>query len=287
MESVGKVIKSFKHELADIYPSTEIKSITEIVMEHYLKLSKTGLISQADNILTDSEIRNFENVLNRLKNNEPLQYILGETYFYDLKFIVRPGVLIPRQETEELVDWIIKDNQKSGPLNLVDIGTGSGCIAVALAANIKNAVVSAYDVSIEALKIAKSNAELNQINVQFIEKDILKSTNLVEKQQFDIIVSNPPYVLEKEKSLMAKNVLEFEPGLALFVKDDDPLLFYKAIADYSAINLKQGGYLYFEINEAYGKSVENLLGDKEFKNIELRKDLNGRNRMIRATNNMH
>lgn len=282
METVGKVIKSFKHELADIYPSTEIKSMLEIILEHFLGLSKTEMITKVDNLLNDNEIAAVGDVLKRLKNNEPLQYIIGETYFYDLRFNVAPGVLIPRQETEELVDWILTENKVKENLKVLDIGTGSGCIAIALSANMLMANVLAFDVSEEALGIARSNASLNNISVQFIKKDILKYLQFTENELFDLIVSNPPYVLEKEKTLMAKNVLDFEPELALFVKNDDPLLFYRAIADYANLNLKIDGQLYFEINEAYGKAVENLLTDKGFKNVELRKDLNGRDRMIRA-----
>jgi len=282
MNSVAKVIKSFKNELTAIYPLTEINSIVEIVFEQVVGFSKTDLLFKANNRLSENQIKSFQTILEQLKNNEPVQYVLGKTVFFDLNFNVAPGVLIPRQETEELVDWIINDIKHNETLNVLDIGTGSGCIAIALAANLKQAKVTAYDVSERALEIAKSNAALNKIEVHFEKKDILKHRQTSEYQKFDAIISNPPYVLEKERDLMAKNVLDFEPELALFVEDDDPLLFYRAIVNYSQLNLKNNGILYFEINEAYGKQVKELMVQEGFKNVEPRKDLNGKDRMIKG-----
>ncbi len=279
MKSVAKVIKSFKNQLAAIYPLTEINSIIEIVFEYTIGFSKTDLLLKPDTLLSDEQVEKLLSILDRLTNNEPVQYVLGETVFFDLTFNVAPGVLIPRQETEELVDWIIKDADGQTGLKVLDIGTGSGCIALSLAANLKNAEVLAYDVSEKALEIAKSNAALNQIAVNFKMKDILTNQNTFENQKNDIVVSNPPYVLEKEKEFMAENVLNYEPELALFVEDDDPLLFYKAIVNYSKINLKDGGKLYFEINEAYGNEVKELMINSGFKDVEVRKDLNGKERM--------
>ena len=280
MNSVAKVIKSFKNELAEIYPLTEINSIIEIVFEHTIGFSKTDLFVKSDVLLPEKQIKNLQFVLSRLKNNEPVQYVLKETVFFDLTFKVAPGVLIPRQETEELVDWVKKDTNKQMYLKVLDIGTGSGCIAISLAANLRNAEVSAFDVSEKALEIAKNNADLNKVLVNFEKKNILMHQHAIESQKFDIIVSNPPYVLGKEKKLMSKNVLDYEPELALFVEDDDPLLFYKAIVNYSKLNLAKNGKLYFEINEAYGKEVKKLMIDSGFINVELRKDLNGKDRMV-------
>ena len=284
MKSVGKVIKSFKNELTAIYPLTEINSIIEIVFEHVLGFSKTDLLFNAERSFTEVELENLQNILTRLKNNEPVQYVLGRTVFFDLDFNVKPGVLIPRQETEELVDWIIKDAAKAIGLNVLDVGTGSGCIAISLATNLNQANVSAYDISEIALEIAQSNAKLNKLELNFQKKDILTQQQTTEYQKRDIIVSNPPYVLEKERNLMEKNVLDFEPKLALFVENDDPLLFYKAIVNYSKLNLKKGGKLYFEINEAYGNEIMKLMTDEGFKDIELRKDLSGKDRMVCGTN---
>lgn len=280
MNSIDKVIKSFKLELKDIYSIREINAIIEVVLEHFLAFSKTDLILKVNQTITYSEFNKFEKTLLRLKNNEPIQYILGETFFYNFKLKVTPSVLIPRQETEELTDWIIKQNSSKEHLQILDIGTGSGCIAISLAGELKNSSVTAFDVSESALKIASNNAELNHVNINFQKVDILKASKHDQNIFFDIIVSNPPYVLEKEKNLMHRNVLDFEPSLALFVEDKDPLLFYRAIVEYSSLHLKAFGILYFEINEAYGKQIEELLLKSNFEQVELRKDINGKNRMI-------
>jgi release factor glutamine methyltransferase len=280
MKSIAKIIKSFKNELAITYPLTEINSIIEIVFEHELGYSKTDLILKSENQLTEIQFERLKTILTRLKNNEPVQYVLKKTVFFDLDFFVAPGVLIPRQETEELIDWIIKDADAEKSINILDIGTGSGCIAITLAANLRMAKVQAYDISEKALEIAQKNASINKLGVDFLKIDILKHQQITENQKLDIIVSNPPYVLEKEKEQMAKNVLDYEPELALFVEDNDPLLFYKAITNYANLNLKKEGKLYFEINEAYGNEIKNLLQENGFKNVELRKDLNGKDRMI-------
>ncbi len=280
MKSVDKIIKSFKNKLAVIYPLTEINSIIEIVFEYELGLSKTDLLLKSENQLTEIQFERLQAILTRLKNNEPVQYVLGKTVFFDLDFFVAPGVLIPRQETEELVDWIIKDADAQKSINILDIGTGSGCIAIALAANLQMAKVQAYDISDKALEIAQKNASISKLDIEFLKFNILEHQQVTENQKFDIIVSNPPYVLEKEKEWMAKNVLNYEPELALFVKDNDPLLFYKAITNYANLNLTKEGKLYFEINEAYGKEIENLMIKEGFKSVVLRKDLNGKDRMI-------
>jgi release factor glutamine methyltransferase len=283
MVPISKVIKSFKDGLKDIYPLHEITAIIEVVLDHYLSFSKTDIILKSDHELSEFQYNTLISILERLIKHEPIQYILGETYFYNLKFIVKPGVLIPRQETEELTDWIIKENKDNKELKILDIGTGSGCIAVTLAANIINSKVTAFDISSIALEIAKNNAEINSVNVQFKKFDILNSSNASNKELFNIIVSNPPYVLEKEKNLMQKNVLDYEPSIALFVENDNPLLFYKAITEYSVNHLINGGKLYFEINEAYGYQVEELLQQNRFDKIELKKDINGKFRMISGT----
>jgi release factor glutamine methyltransferase len=280
MKSIAKIIKSFKNELAITYPLTEINSIIEIVFEHELGYSKTDLILKSENQLTEIQFERLKTILTRLKNNEPVQYVLKKTVFFDLDFFVAPGVLIPRQETEELIDWIIKDADAEKSINILDIGTGSGCIAISLAANLQMAKVQAYDISERALEIAQKNASINKLAVKFLKVDILKQQQTTENQKFDIIVSNPPYVLKKEKELIDKNVLDYEPELALFVEDNDPLLFYIAITNYANLNLSKEGKLYFEINETYGKEVKNLLLENGFKNVELRKDLNGKDRMI-------
>jgi release factor glutamine methyltransferase len=219
----------------------------------------------------------------QLKLEIPIQYLLGKTSFYGLDFEVNSAVLIPRPETEELVDWIIQSQKlkvKSQKIKILDIGTGSGCIAVSLAKNIPNAQVFAIDVSEKALATAKKNANLNDVNVTFLHQSILETEDL--EQEFDIIVSNPPYVRNLEKKEIKKNVLDNEPHLALFVEDNDALIFYKKIAELAQKNLSNSGQLYFEINQYLGKEMVGLLETMSFKNIELRKDIYENDRMTRA-----
>lgn len=237
--------------------------------------------------LTKSETETFFNVLNDLKKQKPIQYIIGETEFYGLTFKLNKDVLIPRPETEELVDWIIRDHssRKNKVLHVLDIGTGSGCIAISLAKNIPNTKVFAVDISKGALKIAQANAELHDVNIQYIEANILNRNCWVNKFQnlkFDIIVSNPPYVRELEKLEIKPNVLDNEPHTALFVKDENPLIFYKVITDFAMQYLINDGHLYFEINQYLGDETKQLLIDSDFMNIELLEDLNSNNRMLKG-----
>jgi release factor glutamine methyltransferase len=231
-------------------------------------------------VVSGKKYEKFLKAITRLKNYEPIQYIIGDTEFYGLVFKVNPSVLIPRPETEELVDWIIKDCEDDKKINILDIGTGSGCIAISLAKNLPNAKVFALDVSNEALKTANQNAINNGVEVEFIEADILSYNSL--DIQFDLIVSNPPYVRELEKQMMSANVLDHEPHLALFVEDDDALLFYRKITDVAADILKPNGQLFFEINESLGESTKQLLDNSNYKNIELKKDIFEKDRMIKA-----
>ena len=221
----------------------------------------------------------WNSLLESLKKEIPIQYLLGKTSFYGLDFELNSTVLIPRPETEELVEWIIKNHSKKhGQLKILDIGTGSGCIAISLAKNLPEASVFAIDVSEMALATAKKNATVNEVNVTFIQKNILETEDL--EQQFDIIVSNPPYVRNLEKKEIKKNVLDHEPHLALFVEDNDALIFYRKIAALAQKNLSPNGQLYFEINQYLGVEMKDLLEKMNFKNIELRKDIYGNDRMI-------
>jgi len=233
---------------------------------------------------SESELKIWSSILEQLKKEIPIQYILGVTHFYGLEFEVNSAVLIPRPETEELVDWIVQKskikNQKS-KFKILDIGTGSGCIAIALAKNLPNAQVFALDVFEKALSTAKKNAELNQVTIQFLHQSILETENL--GQQFDVIVSNPPYVRELEKQEIKKNVLDNEPHLALFVEDNDALIFYRKIAQLAQKNLNPQGQLYFEINQYLGQEMLDLLHEMGFKNSELRQDIYGNDRMIECT----
>ena len=283
----------FHQELDGIYGKDEVQSFFFLLTEDYLDISRVKLALEPNTTITKSEVDTFFKVLERLKNQEPIQYILGETEFYGLQFKVNKNVLIPRPETEELVDWIIKSHVEQSrnieeKINILDIGTGSGCIAISLAKNLPEAQVFALDISEVALEIAKENADRNSVEVKFIKADILESSlweDVALRQMgfFDIIVSNPPYVRELEKQEIKPNVLDNEPHLALFVEDNNPLIFYKAITNFAVDKLKPNGSLYFEINQYLGRETEQLLKDVNFKNVELRKDIFGNDRMLKGT----
>ena len=270
----------FNNALLGYYPETEIESFFHLLSERILKLKRIDISQSLYAVVSGKKYDKFEKAIDRLKKYEPIQYILGDTEFYGLVIKVNPSVLIPRPETEELVDWIINDCKNRKSISILDVGTGSGCIAIALSKNLPNASVVALDVSSEALIIARQNAIDNKVEIEFVEADILDwdSTNM----QFDVIVSNPPYVRELEKQMMSENVLDHEPHLALFVEDDDALLFYKKITDVAADILKPNGQLYFEINESLGESTKELLTEKSFNEIELKRDFFEKDRMIKA-----
>ena len=273
----------FIQELTPIFDEGEAESFFYLILENKQQLKRIDLALQHDLTFSEDEIKIWNAILEQLKNEIPVQYLLGKTSFYGLDFEVNTNVLIPRPETEELVDWIIKSNQvdqNSKGLKILDIGTGSGCIAISLANYIPNAKVFAIDVSESALDTAKKNAESNKVEVTFTNKNILETVDL--EQQYDIIVSNPPYVRNLEKEEIKKNVLDNEPHLALFVEDDDALIFYRKIAELAQKNLSENGQLFFEINQYLGQEMINLLEEMNFKNIELRKDIYGNDRMIRS-----
>ncbi len=278
----------FHKELDAIYGKNEVESFFFLCAEHYFDFARIQLALEPEFTFVKSEADTFFKVLEKLKKEIPIQYILGETEFYGLKFKVTENVLIPRPETEELVDWIIKchlERSQESQLKILDIGTGSGCIAVALAKHLPNAEVYALDVSKDALQMAKQNAELNKVNITFVEANILRPTYhsiFDTESNFDVIVSNPPYVRNLEKAEIKSNVIDNEPHLALFVEDDNPLVFYKSITDFAVDNLKQKGQLYFEINQYLGNETKRLLLDANFGRVELRKDLNGNDRMLKG-----
>jgi len=278
-----KLRNTFKKELETIYSQSEIESIFGLTALDILEMDKASVILDGNKKIAKQTINSFQLVLKHLKNNEPIQYILGKTVFYNLSFKVDNTVLIPRPETEELVDWILKNTQKkriSKTISVLDIGTGSGCIAISLAKNMPNADVWALDVSSQAIAIAQENAIANNVTIHFIEQDILSSQTLPRK--FDVIVSNPPYVRSLEKKLMHDNVTLFEPDLALYVTDSNPLLFYDKIADLSLKYLKKEGALFFEINQYIANETLDLLKGKGISTIVLRKDFLGNDRMILA-----
>ncbi len=279
----------FHKELDAVYGKDEVNSFFFLSMEQFLNVPRFQMAIQPEFTITKSETDIFFKTLEALKQQKPIQYILGETEFYGLTFKVNENVLIPRPETEELVALIVANTQNlilnSKPITILDIGTGSGCIAISLAKSLPNAEVYALDVSKEALKVAKLNAELNNVEISFIEADILnKSTwNLeLNNLKFNAIVSNPPYVRNLEKAEIKSNVLDNEPHLALFVSDNNPLQFYKAISDFAVNNLKPDGNLYFEINQYLGEETKALLENSHYKNVELYKDLNGNYRMLKG-----
>jgi release factor glutamine methyltransferase len=274
----------FLSELSPIYPSQEIQSFFHLLMEGYLNMKRVDLALEPNKKISSETEQKFNSALLKLKKEYPIQYIIGATEFYGLTFKVNEDVLIPRPETEELVDWIIKETKeekkKNKDLNILDVGTGSGCIAISLAKNLTDAEVWAVDISQKALLLAKENAKKNDVKINFKVRDILKTTDLESK--FDIIVSNPPYIRELEKKHMQNNVLKYEPGIALFVKDKNPLLFYDKISDLAIKSLNPNGKLFFEINQALGIEVYTLLIEKGFKKIELKNDIYGENRMVKA-----
>lgn len=268
--------------MTTLYDAIEAESFFYLALEHYHGLRRIDLALKPELEFTASELENWKQISEQLEKEIPIQYIIGITSFYGLDFEVDQNVLIPRPETEELVDWILIDLKTMNFPNpkMLDIGTGSGCIAISLAKNFPEAEVSAIDVSQNALSLARENSVRNQVAVNFIHQDILKTEDL--KETFEVIVSNPPYVRNLEKAEIKKNVLQHEPHLALFVEDDDALVFYKKIAELAQKNLASGGWLYFEINQYLGKEMIGLLTSMDFESVQLRQDIYGNDRMIRA-----
>jgi len=272
-------IASIRKELAGIYAKGEIESLIFLIFEKLKGYSRTQFLLANEEELNEDDLKEIVQIVTRLKNHEPIQYILGVTEFYGLPFHSVPGVLIPRPETEELVQWIIQENKSMKP-SILDIGTGTGCIAISLQKNIPQATAFACDISSVCTETARRNANLNVSEVSVFEYDILNGSPEIEFPELDIIVSNPPYIRETEKGLMERNVLEHEPELALFVPDETPLIFYERIADFSRVHLKNRGRLYFEINEAFGRECCDMLQQKGFSEIVLKKDIHGKDRMI-------
>ena len=273
MNKLVNIIPKFLSEINN-FSRREVTSFAYLSIEKILGYSKSDCIIHSNHELTNDNIISFENIINDIKQNIPIQYILGEAHFYDLKFKVNSSTLIPRGETEELVQYILLHDF----ISVLEIGTGSGCIAVSIAKN-SNANITAIDNSLEALEIAKSNAILNSVEINFELCDVF---NFSDTKKYDLIVSNPPYVLESEKKIMNKNVLDYEPHNALFVSDNDPLIYYKKIAQIATNNLNKNGLLFFEINEKYSKQIIELLSNLNFVDIELKKDINGRDRIIKS-----
>ncbi|MCE2611908.1 peptide chain release factor N(5)-glutamine methyltransferase [Flavobacteriaceae bacterium D16] len=271
----------FQNDLQPIYPKAEIDSILDILLEHYLGIGRFILAMQPRYSLTKEEEQPLIEALARLIDEEPVQYITGTAHFFGLDFQVNPSVLIPRPETEDLIRWILQELKgHDQELNILDVGTGSGNIAISLAKQLPNSRVYALDISEEALETAKINSEANGVSVQFIQGDIREIDRL--NGPYDIIVSNPPYVRLSERGMMKNNVKRYEPWEALFVPDQAPLLFYEFLSNFGKNNLRVGGVLYLEINQYLGQEVLKLLSEDDYINIELKSDLFGKDRMVRA-----
>ena len=284
MKTIQDVFALFKQSLGSVYDANEIEAVTLLVINEISGLSKGQIKAFPEKEIIVEQAEKLDEILSRLKTGEPVQYILGYTEFYGLPFKVNPSVLIPRSETEELVEWVLNSVEgKYSKASILDIGTGSGCIAISLKKNLTGALVSAIDISVDALETAKQNADLNGVDVSFIQADILNPSTYNSQTSISIIISNPPYVTLYDKMQMHTNVTDFEPHSALFVPDEDPLIFYKAIADFALDHLTENGLLFLEINESLGMETVELLKKKGFKNIELREDMSGRDRMIKGT----
>ncbi|MDO6597171.1 peptide chain release factor N(5)-glutamine methyltransferase [Oceanihabitans sp. 2_MG-2023] len=284
----------FHQELDAIYGKDEVNSFFYLLIAFFYDFSRIKLALEPDKVVSDTDGEFIFEALKRLKNEEPIQYIIGETEFYGLPFKVNKHTLIPRPETEELVSLVLENYKNKIPNNqkfsVIDIGTGSGCIAISLAKNLPKAMVFALDISAKAIEKAKENTRLNNVEVDFIEASILDPENVTKylknhlliSEQFDVIVSNPPYVRNQEKQEMKANVINNEPHLALFVADDNALQFYEAITKFAVVHLKPKGELYFEINEYLGKEMIALLQENNFEKVELKQDIFGKDRMLKG-----
>ncbi len=277
---MNPLVTYIKQAILGLYTEAEAFAIAKWLLTSHFHFSMMELYGGKDRIFSEKEKHELDDILHRLLQKEPIQYILGKETFCGMSFVVNPSVLIPRPETEELVRWIVEDSAERQSLRILDIGTGSGCIAISLAKEIKGSSVTGWDISENALKTAQHNAEMNNASVKFILQDVFKP--FPETEKFHVIVSNPPYIQQIERSKMDDQVSLWEPGMALFVPDDDPFIFYKRIMDIGRQLLLPGGKLFFEINQKYGEEVCQLLRDGDFCEVELRQDINGNDRMIKA-----
>jgi len=285
--TVNCYYKSIVLKLKALYPAEEARAMADRLLENYLHLMPAQRIMSGAMLIDDSKIQLIDEAVNKLLSNIPLQYAIGKAFFMDMEFIVNPSVLIPRPETEEMVSLILKQfsgSEKKHKLNILDIGTGSGCIPIALKKNIPESNVSAIDFSKEALSVAAENAGLNNVRINFIHKDILDQAEWQDLPLFDLIVSNPPYVTHEEKKQMQRNVLDHEPHTALFVPDEDPLIFYRAIIKLSKIKLREAGCLWFEINEMFGVELRDMALSQGFKEVNIIFDFRGKSRFLQCFN---
>ncbi len=280
MNKIKNLKQKFTNELKFLCEFNEIVSIFNIVINHIKSYSAIQITLNQEEELSKIEVDEINLILEELKKEKPIQYIIGETEFYGLKFKVTPDVLIPRMETEELVDFVLKSIDKKTNIKIIDIGTGSGCIPISIKKNSPNSIITAIDISEEALEIAKYNANENNCEINFIQDDILNPSFSKYINQYDIIISNPPYVMESEKAKMKNNVLNYEPHLALFVEDENPLVFYEAIIKFSKTKLSANGLIVFEFNEALGQQMIELAMKNNFIFFKILKDINGKDRFL-------
>ena len=286
-EARKKIIEGIR----EFYEEDEAKNIAELLLEHITNLSRTKQIAKKNEALSVPQTEFLDQLIERLQRHEPVQYITNEAWFAGMKFYVDKNVLIPRPETEELVDWVIKEfsvqnlpaGKRGKEFRILDVGTGSGCMAVTLKNKLPTAEVWACDISMEALNIARINADSLNTTVDFVPLDFLDKEQRKQLPHIDIIVSNPPYVPQKDKNEMRKNVTDHEPAIALFVPDEDPLIFYSAIADFGREKLNNKGSIYVEIHENLGEPVKNLFQVKGYNSIGIKKDLQGKERMIKIS----
>lgn len=283
-KTLAFIQSEMRRQLAPVYSPRELQQVVFELLEHF-GFTRVQVIAYPDAKLSETDYEQLQLMLKRLADGEPLQYVVGTEWFMDMPFSVCRDVLIPRPETEELVRLIVDRCKRPSP-RIVDVGTGSGCIAVSLAKLIDGAQVTAVDVSASAIEVARRNAEQNSAQVEFVRADILADNQLFVPSSLDIVVSNPPYVTETDKNQMSRNVLDFEPHLALFVPDDDPFLFYRHIAVLAQQWLKSGGMLFFEINERFGPETVQLLENMRFDSVELHRDFYEKNRMVSAVWNV-
>ena len=278
----NEAINLFRQRMAPLYPASEIDAMMRVIMEEVMHYSPVDVVMRADDELPEFFTTRLETIISRMERHEPLQYILGIARFHGHNFKVTPATLIPRPETEQLVDIIIDENGNRDDLNVIDLGTGSGCIAISLARALKFATVTGTDINYEALEVARENASALKVRVKWLEADMLEMPPM-PANSFDIVVSNPPYITMSEQAGMERNVLDYEPHSALFVPDNDPLLFYRAIAQFAIHALKNGGRLYLEINQYQGEATAALLRSAGFTDVALHRDSFGNNRFVTAT----
>lgn len=276
-----QIISYVKQQLLPFYPESEVRALTKLILSSVCNVRNYEVICKDKKIPENQQVR-IKDIVEQLKQLKPIQQILGTTVFYEVPFIVDENVLIPRPETEELVDLIINNHKNVPGLTVLDIGTGSGCIAICLALYLNRALVYAVDISLKALELAQKNAQKTGANVQFLHQDVFGPFSLPGGSKLDVIVSNPPYIVPSEKRIMSDNVLKYEPHLALFVPEDRPLLFYERIADIGLEQLKPEGNLYVEINALFGVETVRLFNEKGYKKVRLIRDLSGRDRLIHA-----